>query len=126
MFYEELFELDDEYDTRSRKYTSSFSSISELKREKKFYRLYSAITECHVIMIKNQMYEHKLYDIKSMKPSDRILEISYKNIIHFFDIDSFMNAEVKNHSLVLVNTKNKEVEIVPAQLRSMINDGRIN
>jgi hypothetical protein len=126
MFYEELFELDDEYDTRSRKYTSGFSAISELKQEKKFYRLYSAITECHVIMIKNQMYEHKLYDIKSMKPSDRILEISYKNIIHFFDIDSFMNAEVKNHSLVLVNTKNKKVEIIPAQLRSMINDGRIN
>jgi hypothetical protein len=126
MFYEELFELDDEYDTRSRKYTSGFSSISELKQEKKFYRLYSAITECHVIMIKKQMYEHKLYDIKSMKPSDRILEISYKSIVHFFDVESFMNAEVKNHSLVLVNTKNKKVEIIPAQLRSMINDGRIN
>jgi hypothetical protein len=76
-------------------------------------------------MIKNQMYEHKLYDIKSMKSSDRILEISYKNIIHFFDIDSLMNAEIKNHSLVLVNTKNEKVEMIPAQLRSMITDGRI-
>ena len=78
-----------------------------------------------VIMIKNQMYEHKLYDIKSMKSSDRILEISYKNIIHFFDVDSFMNAEIKNHSLVLINTKTEKVEMIPAQLRSMITDGRI-
>ena len=69
MFYEELFELDDEYDTRSRKYTSGFSAISELKQEKKFYRLYSAITECHVIMIKNQMYEHMQFPHQSMVPS---------------------------------------------------------
>ena len=72
------------------------------------------------------MYEHKLHDIKSMKSSDRILEISYKNIILFFDIDSFMNAEVKNHSLVLINTKNEKVEMIPAQLRSMITDGCIS
>ena len=72
------------------------------------------------------MYEHTLYDIKSMKPSDRILEISYKNIIHFFDIDSFMNAEIKNHSLILVNTKNEKVEMIPAQLRSMVTDGAIS
>ena len=78
-----------------------------------------------VIMIKNQMYEHKLYDIKSMKPSDIILEISHKNIVHCFDIESFMNVEIKNHSLVLVNTKNKKVEMIPAQLRSMITDGCI-
>ena len=125
MFYEDLFDIDTEEEDRYKKYASRFTSIFDLKKEKKFYKLYSAITECHVIMIKNQMYEHKLYDIKSMKSSDRILEISYKNIIHFFDIDSFMNAEVKNHSLVLVNTKNEKVEMIPAQLRSMITDGKI-
>ena len=125
MFYEDLFDIEDEYEARSRKYTSGFSAIAELKQEKKFYKLYSAITECHVIMIKNQMYEHTLYDIKSMKPSDRILEISHKNIVHFFDIESFMNVEIKNHSLVLVNTKNKKVEMIPTQLRSMITDGQV-
>ena len=123
MFYEDLFEIDREEEERYKKYASKFTSIFDLKKEKKFYKLYSAITECHVIMIKNQMYEHKLYDIKSMKSSDRILEISYKNIIHFFDIDSFMNATIKNHSLVLINTKNEKVEMIPAQLRSMITDG---
>lgn len=125
MFYEDLFEIEEEHDEMYKKYASRFSSILELKKEKKFYRLYSAIADCHTIMIKNQMYEHKLYDIKSMNSSDRILEISYKNIIHFFDIDSFMNAEIKNYSLVLVNTKNEKVEIIPAQLRSMITDGKI-
>ena len=125
MFYEDLFDLDKEEDERYKKYASRFTSIFDLKKEKKFYKLYSGITECHVIMVKNKMYEHKLYDIKSMKLSDRILEISYENIIHFFDIESFMNAEIKNHSLVLVNTKKEKVEMVPAQLRSMITDGRI-
>jgi hypothetical protein len=125
MFYEDLFDIEDEYENRPQRYTSGFGAISELKQEKKFYRLYSTITECHVIMIKNQMYKHTLYDIKSMKPSDKILEISHKDIIHFFDVDSFMNAEIKNHSLVLVNTKNKKVEFIPAQLRSMITDGRV-
>jgi hypothetical protein len=126
MFYEDLFDIEDEYENRPQRYTSGFGAISELKQEKKFYRLYSTITECHVIMIKNQMYKHTLYDIKSMKPSDKILEISHKNIIHFFDIDSFMQANINNHSLVLVNTKNKKVEFIPAQLRSMITDGCIS
>ena len=125
MFYEDLFDIDTEEEDRYKKYASRFTSIFDLKKEKKFYKLYSGITECHVIMVKNKMYEHKLYDIKSMKLSDRILEISYENIIHFFDIESFMNAEIKNHSLVLVNTKKEKVEMVPAQLRSMITDGRI-
>jgi hypothetical protein len=125
MFYEELFDIEEEQDDRYKKYASRFSSMFDLKKEKKFYGLYSTLTECHVVMIKNKMYEHKLYDIKSMKQSDRILEISHKNIIHFFDIESLMNAEIKNHSLVLVNTKNKEVEITPAQLRSMITDGKV-
>ena len=125
MFYEDLFDIEEEQDDRYKKYASRFSSMFDLKKEKKFYGLYSVITECHAIMIKAQMYEHKLYDIKSMKPTDRILEISRKNIIHFFDIDSLMNAEIKNHSLVLVNTKNEKEEMIPAQLRSMITDGCI-
>ena len=54
MFYEDLFDLDKEEDERYKKYASRFTSIFDLKKEKKFYKLYSAITECHVIMIKNQ------------------------------------------------------------------------
>ena len=108
MFYEDLFDIDTEEEEDTKSTHLGLLLYLILKKRKKFYKLYSAITECHVIMIKNQMYEHKLYDIKSMKSSERILEISYKNIIHFFDIDSFMNAEVKNHSLILVNTKNEK------------------
>ena len=55
MFYEDLFDIEEEQDDRYKKYASRFSSMFDLKKEKKFYRLYSAITECHVIMIKNQM-----------------------------------------------------------------------
>ena len=44
------------------------------------------------------MYDYDLYDIKKMKPSERILEVSYKDDIHFFDIESFMEAKLKDHS----------------------------
>jgi hypothetical protein len=125
MFYEDLFDIDELEDDRYKKYASRFTSIFDLKKEKKFYRLYSAITECHAIVIKNQMYEHTLYDINSMEPSNKILKISHNNSVHFFDIDSFMNAEIKNHSILLVNEKNDKVEIIPTQLRSMITDGCI-
>lgn len=125
MFYEDLFDIEEEQDDRYKKYASRFSSMFDLKKEKKFYGLYSAITECHVIMIKTRMYEHKLYDINSMKPSEKILEISHKDIVHIFNVESFMNAEIKNHSLVLTNTKKEKVEMIPTQLRSMITDGQI-
>ena len=127
MFYKDLFDLEDEYETRNRKkYTSGFGSLFELKQEKRFYKLYSALTECHVIMINGHMYEHDLYDIKTMKPDERILKISYLDDVHFFDINSFMEAEIKNHSVLLRSTHNMPVELVPAQLRSMITDGRVS
>jgi hypothetical protein len=125
MFYEDLFDLEDEITDKHKKYATGFGSIFELKQEKKFYALYSALTECHGIMIKRQMYEHTLYDIKRMRPSDRILEVSHENKIHFFDIGSFMQSYIKDHSLLLKNTKNEDVELIPVQIRSMITDGRI-
>ena len=125
MFYEDLFDLEDEYMDKHKKYASGFSSIFELKREKKFYALYSALIECHGIMIKNKMYEYDLYDIRRMKPSERILEVSHKDDIHFFDIESFMECQIKDHSLLIKNTKHEDVEITPVQIRSMITDGTI-
>ena len=125
MFYEDLFDLEDEYMDKHKKYASGFSSIFELKREKKFYALYSALIECHGIMIKNKMYEYDLYDIRRMKPSERILEVSHKDDIHFFDIESFMECQIKDHSLLIKNTKHEDIEITPVQIRSMITDGTI-
>ena len=125
MFYEDLFDIEDDYEDRHRKYVSKFSSIFELKQEKKFYALYSMFTECHTIVINRHMYEYELYDIKRMNPADRILETSFLDDLHFFDIESFMEAKINNHSLVLKNTKGERVEMIPAQLRSMITDGAI-
>ena len=126
MFYEDIFDIEDDYKDRHRKYASKFSSIFELKQEKKFYALYSMFTECHTIVINRHMYEYELYDIKRMKPADRILETSFLDDLHFFDIESFMEAKINNHSLVLKNTKGERVEMIPAQLRSMITDGCIS
>tara|TARA_A100001037_G_scaffold160116_1_gene144280 strand:+ start:12061 stop:12441 length:381 start_codon:yes stop_codon:yes gene_type:complete len=125
MFYEDIFDIEDDYKDRHRKYASKFSSIFELKQEKKFYALYSMFTDCHTIVINRHMYEYELYDIKSMKPTDRILETSFLDNLHFFDIESFMESNINNHSLVLNNTKGERVEMIPAQLRSMITDGAI-
>ena len=52
-----------------------------------------------------------------MKPSERILEVSHKDDIHFFDIESFMECQFKNNSLLIKNTKHEDVEIVPTQIR---------
>jgi len=125
MFYEDLFDLEEDYVDKHKKYASGFSSIFELKREKKFYALYSALIECHGIMIKNKIYEYDLYDIRRMKPSERILEVSHKDDIHFFDIESFMECQIKDHSLLIKNTKHEDVELIPVQIRSMITDGTI-
>jgi hypothetical protein len=125
MFYEDLFELEDEYIEKHNKYTSGFSSIFELKREKKFYALYSALTTCHGIMIGKTLCNYNLCDIKKMKPSERILEVSYSDIIHFFDIESLMDAKLNDHSFSINNTKNEKIDLIPVQIRSMITDGKI-
>ena len=126
MFYEDLIDIEENYKDRQRKYTSEFSSIFELKQEKKFYAIYSVFTECHTIVINRHMYEYEVYDIKSMNPSDKILEISFLDDVHSFDIESFVEAKLNNHSVTLKNTEGEEVKLVPAQLRSMITDGRID
>lgn len=126
MFYEDLFDIEDEYTEKHKKYATGFSSIFELKREKKFYALYSALTQCHGIMVNDKIYKHELYDIKKMKPSERILELTHDDDIHFFDIESFMDSSLKDHSVIIKNTKNHLIEIIPVQIRSMITDGRIS
>tara|TARA_Y100001980_G_C14181702_1_gene52536 strand:+ start:110 stop:496 length:387 start_codon:yes stop_codon:yes gene_type:complete len=125
MFYEDLFDIEEEYD-KPKRYNPPMGSIYEVQREKRFYKLYSAFMNCHVIMINNHMYEHILYPINSMKPGERILEVSYLDDIHFFDVESFMEAKTHSHHLVLKNTKNKEIKLLPTQLRSMVTDGKID
>ena len=125
MFYEDLFDIEEEYINRHKNYDSGFSSIFELKREKKFYALYSALTVCHGIMIENELCDYDLYDIKKMKPSERILEVSQSNSIHFFDIESLMDAKLNDHSFSISNTKNDNIDLIPVQIRSMITDGKI-
>ena len=125
MFYEDLFDIEEDYKDRHRKYASDFNSIFELKQEKKFYALYSVFTECHTIVVNSHMYEYEVYDIKSMKPTEKILEISFLDDVHFFNIESFIEAKLNNHSITLKNTEGEEVKLVPSQLRSMITDGAI-
>ena len=61
-----------------------------------------------------------------MKPSERILEVSYREKLHFFDIESFMEAKFKHTSIELKNTKNEDIELIPLQIRSMITDGCVS
>jgi len=126
MFYDDLFDIEDEYVDKHKKYASRFNSVFELKREKKFYALYSALTECHAVTINNKICNHALLDIVSMKPSQRILEITINDKLYFFDIESFMEANLNNHSITLKNTKGDDIEIIPVQIRSMITNGRIS
>ncbi len=128
MFYEDLFDIEDEYVDKHKKYATGFSSIFELKREKKFYALYSAFTQCHGIVVNSKMYKHELFDIKKMKPSERIMELTHDDDtdIHFFDIESFMDSSLKDHSIIIKNTKNHLIEVIPVQIRSMVTDGRIS
>ena len=51
--------------------------------------------------------------------------IKDKENIHFFDIESFMECQIKDHSLLIKNTKHEDVELIPVQIRSMITDGTI-
>jgi hypothetical protein len=127
MFYEDLFDIEDEYNSRlPGRYDPPMGSLYEVKKEKRFYKLYSAFMNCHAIIKDGRICEHTLNDIKSMSPSEKILEISYNDKTHFFDVESLMNAETRKHSLVLKDTKNKSVVITPTQLRSMITDGTID
>lgn len=127
MFYEDLFDMEDEYNSRlPGRYDPPMGSLYEVKKEKRFYKLYSAFMTCHVIIKDNRIYEHKLNDIKSMNPNEKILEISYNDKTHFFDVESLMNAETKNHSLILKDNENELITLTPTQLRSMITDGTID
>ena len=116
MFYEDPTLTEEEYEHR----------FVYDKKEKKFYKLYSALMKCHAIIINGHMYEYELHDIEGMKPTKPILEISFLDDVHAFDIESLMEADIHNHSLVLKNTKGDPVELIPSQLRSMITDGTIS
>lgn len=127
MFYEDLFDIAEEYDSNiPSRYKPALGSLHELKEEKKFYKIYSALLECHAIVKDEKIYEHELSDISSVKPREKILKIFKSDDIHWFDIKSFMEAKIRNHSLVLKSTSGQEIEFIPTLLRSMINDGRID
>lgn len=116
MFYEDPTLTEEEYEHR----------LVYDKKEKKFYKLYSALMKCHAIIINGQLYECELHDIEGMNPTKTILEISFLDDEHTFDIESLMEADIHNHSLVLKNTNGVTVELIPSQLRSMITDGTIS
>jgi hypothetical protein len=99
------------------------------KKESKFFKLYNVFSTCHLVQLDGSFVNYKLHDIDLIKESTRILDISElaneSNTLHVFDIGSFFNAKINNHSVVLVNQKKESVKLIPCQLRSMISNGKI-
>ena len=68
MFYEDLFDLAEEIeykDSNPYKYDDRFSRARLVGDEKKFFCIYSALTDCHIIVVDNKIYDYKLHDIKN-------------------------------------------------------------
>ncbi len=114
MLYGDIFELDEDV-----------NSVL-CSGERKFYKLYSALMQCHAIVKDKHLYEHTLHDIQTMRNTERILEISYLDVVHIFTVESLMNSTIKRNSIVMEDTEENSVEIIPTQLRSMITDGTID
>ena len=99
------------------------------KNEPKFFKLYNVFSSCHLVQLNGNFVNYNLHDIGAIKETTRILDISDMeddtNTLHVFDIGSFFDAKVKNHSVVLKNQKKELVELIPCQLRSMISNGKI-
>ena len=97
--------------------------------ESKFFKLYNVFSMCHLIQLNGNFVNYNLHDIGVIVAGSPILEISDMGDdtkkLHVFDIGSFFNAKVNNHSVVLKNQKNKLVKLIPCQLRSMISNGKI-
>ena len=124
MFYDDLFDIEDEPSTYppGRYDWSTYESTQETR----FYNVYSTLMQCHAIVRNGVIYSHTLMDIKYMKPTEQILEISHLDDTHIFNVKSLGESTTKNHSLVIKNIKGIHIEIIPTQLRSMITDGRIS
>lgn len=130
MLFGDLFELEDELERDKHRYgkdnfNSTLYKVDDTKSDIKFYMIYQAFLECHLVMKNNNVCEHKLYDLTSMKPTNRILEITENGDTEFFNIESFMDASVNKNSFRINNTTGKEVNLIPCQLRSMITDGKV-
>lgn len=99
------------------------------KKESKFFKLYNVFSMCHLVQLNGSFVNYKLHDIGIIKESARILDISDidddTNTLHMFDIGSFFDARVNNHSVVLENQKKEFIKLIPCQLRSMISNGKI-
>ena len=97
--------------------------------ESKFFKLYNVFSMCHLVQLNGKFVNYNLHDIKVLKETTRILDISDMeddtNTLHVFDIRSFFDAKIENHSVVLKNQKKKPVKLIPCQLRSMISNGKI-
>lgn len=81
MLFGDLFELEDELERDKHRYgkdnfNSTLYKVDDTKSDIKFYMIYQAFLECHLVMKNNNVCEHKLYDLTNMKPSNRILQIT--------------------------------------------------
>ena len=125
--YGDLFDLGDDDQTQGSDYTENlFGSMCEMKREKRFYKMYASLMHCHLMQLDGKFVNFKLKDISTMEPTDRILDVIVDDdTIHVFTVESLQNVKFKNHSVILENRKKKKIELIPCQLRSMVTDGRV-
>jgi hypothetical protein len=94
--------------------------------EPKFFKLYNVFSMCHLVQLNGKFVKYNLHDIGTIKETTRILDMKDDtNTLHVFDIRSFFDAKIENHSVVLKNQKKKSVKLIPCQLRSMISNGKI-
>jgi hypothetical protein len=128
MNYGDIFGLDEDEIDHSADYTNNlFGSMHGMKRDKRFYKMYASLMQCHLIQLNGKFVNFKLRDISTMKSTDRILDIVVDDdTVHVFNVESFQNVKFKNHSIVLENQKEEKIELIPCQLRSMVTNGRVS
>jgi hypothetical protein len=126
MNFGDIFGLDEDEIEYGADYDNWIESKYGMKRDKRFYKMYASLTQCHLMQLNGKFVNFKLKDISTMKPTDRILDVVVDDdTIHVFTVESFQNAKFKNHSIVLENQKKEKIELIPCQLRSMVTDGRV-
>jgi hypothetical protein len=125
--YGDLFDLDEEDQNCGLDYSDNiFGTPRGMKRDKRFYKIYSALMGCHLMQLGGKFVNFELRDISTMNSADRILDVIVdEDTIHVFTVESLQNVKFKNHSIVLENQNQEKIELLPCQLRSMITDGRV-
>ena len=127
MNFGDIFGLDEDEIDQGADYTNNlFGSMHGMKRDKRFYKMYVSLMQCHLMQLNGKFVIFKLMDISTMKPTDRILDVIVDDdTIHVFTVESLQNVKFKNHSVILENQKKEKIELIPCQLRSMVTDGRV-